>query len=307
MMATALAHATPAPMVQFSDEHIALITRTIAVGCTRDELQLFLHAAKRTGLDPLTRQIYAIKRKAKNPDGTWGTRLTIQLAIDAFRLIAQRTGEFTGQVGPVWCGRDGHWLDVWNGSGPPFAAKVGVRRTNFVEPLYAVARFDSYVRLDAGGRPTGLWAQMPDTMIAKCAEALALRRAFPLELSGLYAADELEQADNTAPPAPLEAVDTTTGEIGEPAAGAVLVTNVREEPTKGGSLRYVIDFSDREQYSTLNARVRLEAEQYREHKTPVVRELERRGNFTNLKNLKPLEAAAPPAPVAPPTEDEIPF
>jgi phage recombination protein Bet len=162
----------------WTPEQTQLISTTIAPGCSPDELKLFAYACQRTGLDPFSRQIYAIKR---------GGKMTISSGIDGLRSIAERTGQLDGSSS-YWCGEDGVWVDVWLSSKPPAAAKTIIYRKGCAHPFTATARFADF---NAG---QGLWSKMPSVMIAKCSEAQALRRAFPADLSGVYSTDEMDQA-----------------------------------------------------------------------------------------------------------------
>lgn len=163
-----------------SDLNVELVKKTVARDANDSELALFLAICKRTGLDPFARQIFFVRR---------GGIGQTNASIDGFRAVAERSGSYEGQIGPLWCGEDGVWKDVWLGNTTPSAAKVGVYRKGFREPLYAVANFHAY------NANSPIWKKMPALMLAKCAESLALRRAFPLELSGLYTEDEMGQAE----------------------------------------------------------------------------------------------------------------
>ena len=154
-------------------DQVDLIKSQIAVGATDNELKLFLHVADKSGLDPLSKQIYFIKRSGK---------MTIQTAIDGFRAIADRTGQYIGSNDPIFEGSEK----------VPLKATVTVCKVvqGVVGSFTASARWSEYYP----DKNAFMWDKMPHTMLGKCAEALALRKAFPAQLSGLYTGDEMAQA-----------------------------------------------------------------------------------------------------------------
>ena len=187
---------TAAPRHEIDDKRAELLRRTTARDLTADEFGLFIEYIRRTGLDPFTRQIHALKI-----DG----RLAMHVGIDGLRLVAERSGGYGGQLGPFWKAKGGAWLEVWEEEVPPYAAKAGVVRSDFEDPVWGIATWPSHCQRDRNGRPRGNWSTMPDHMLAKVAEAIALRKAFPRETAGLYV-----QLDEEGRPASRPAISSPT-------------------------------------------------------------------------------------------------
>lgn len=150
---------------------------------TVPEMQLFAMVAHHTGLDPFTKQIYAVKRDGK---------VNHQTGIDGYRSVAESKGggQYAGSdeatFEPCDCKKDPQ--------GHPSVARVVVHRilpNGHVMDQVGIARWHE---LYEGGSQQFMWKKMPHNQLAKCAEANGLRKAFPRVLGGVYIAEEMEQA-----------------------------------------------------------------------------------------------------------------
>ncbi len=207
---TALVPVAPAPIAKrepwvLRADQVALLKRTVAKGATDDEFALFLWVAKKHKLDPMTRQLHCVKR--------WSNVerkevMAIQIGIDGYRTMASRSHKDYGSVGePEFeYKEDGKTL---------LLARVKVWRKGHEHPTVAVAFWDEYMP-DINSKQAFMWRQMPRGQLAKCAEALALRKAYP-DLADIYTDEEMAQADIDLSPEGREVTDTEGRPLSAPA------------------------------------------------------------------------------------------
>lgn len=207
-----------APDAQLSSSQILAGLNTVrsvlAPDLNADELRLFAMVANRSGLDPFAKQIYAVKRKGK---------VTFQTGIDGYRSIAARTGLYDGQDEPEYgatcaCGDN-------RPAGHPESATVRVYRKGVSRAIAASAFWHEYVPAQGqSGDGDIMWRKMPRVMLAKVAEALALRKAFPYDPENrmgigadVYTADEMAQAGPPAaePPARVTLAERAAAKAAE--------------------------------------------------------------------------------------------
>lgn len=195
--------------VAVTQDQMALIKKTIAPPDATDaELQLFVYDCTRRGTHPLDRMIHFTKR---------GGKYTPITGIDFMRTRAAETGEYCGSDDAVFTGEPGK---------SSFEAKVTVYRhvCGASRPFTATARWSEYYPGDAQGH---MWRKMPHTMLAKCAEALALRKGFPQQISGLYTAEEMAQAGEPDAPKPRVMAIRPTDPTPAPPVAATIVTTAK--------------------------------------------------------------------------------
>jgi len=153
--------------------------------------EAFLLVCKRTGLDPFAKQIYAMEVAG---------RMHIVVGVDGFRIVAQRSNGYRGQIGPQWTANGVDWLDAWlpelqgGAKGDrPAAARIGIMREGFADPLWQVVTWSEF-----GVEPRfkgDNWGTRPAHMLGIRAETHGLRRTFPNDLSGLYTPEDFDDVD----------------------------------------------------------------------------------------------------------------
>lgn len=157
----------------FTADQMQIMKNMIAKGLTEDEFKMFLYMCMRHNLDPISRQIYAVKR---------GNTMTIQTGIDGFRLIAERTGKYSP-------GKPTEYIYDEKSKLISATAYIKKKVGNDWHDVSATAFLSEYTVKNP------MWDKMPHVMLEKCAESRAIRRAFPSDTSGLYTDDEMEQTN----------------------------------------------------------------------------------------------------------------
>lgn len=181
---------------------------------TNADLAVFMHYCQKTALDPFSKQIYLLARRTKEND-EWVTKQTIQVGIGGFQVIrdrvAQRLGVSVEYEDTVWYDADGGEHLVWLADGQPAACRVVVLKDGKRFP--AVVRFSAYVQTNRRGEPNSMWTRMGAEQLEKCAEAKALRKAFPNDLSGVYIPEEMHDDDHPAKAEVAASSSVTVAEV----------------------------------------------------------------------------------------------
>jgi phage recombination protein Bet len=212
---------------RFRPAQLALIQRMNA-DCSADEFNVFMSVATSLGLDPLRKQIYAFVFNKDKPDRR---RMSIIVGIDGFRSVAKRSGEYRPDTRAPRFTYDPSLVDEAKNPLGLISAEVSVFQHSHGawHEVTAVAYWDEFAPIIEGGKwvsgedgrrtfkkdgtmqldpAKDTWRKMPRVMLAKCAEAQAIRRAWPEDLSAIYADEELDRA---------KTLDLTATEIAEKA------------------------------------------------------------------------------------------
>ncbi len=170
----------------FKSEEVELIKRTVGKDAVNEaEFHRFLYRANKLGLNPLDGTIHLQARNRKNPETrAWEKTNIIIVGIEALRAVGDVTGKLSGIK---------RWVE-YDDKGKLRCGVAQVFRSDWKEPATEAVPFSEFCQIHEG-KPSGMWASKPETMIKKCAEAAAHRMAWPAALAGIYIPEEMMQED----------------------------------------------------------------------------------------------------------------
>jgi len=189
--------AVPTPFL--SEDEIALLKRTLLVKFPEDQQLTFVRICQRTKLDPFVKQIYPTTRYTKIGKGQDAERVATLVTVTGIMglcALAERTGNYDGCI-MAWSGKDGVWRPEWLSDEFPEAARCTVFHKQRTHPEIGIARWGGfagqiYNYQSKQWELSDFWIRMPEYMLGKCAKALALRGAFPDQMSNVYIREELD-------------------------------------------------------------------------------------------------------------------
>ena len=152
---------------------VAALKSTFAKDLTDSEMRVVVEYCRRTGLDPIAREVHIWKDQG---------RLTLHIGIDGLRRRAMETGLFEG-LELQWCGPDGNWRDEWLFDNAPYAARCIIYRRGSRVPFKAVVRMSEFRKT---GERAGNWNTKSVHMLGIRAQTHAYRMAFPQETALLF-------------------------------------------------------------------------------------------------------------------------
>lgn len=169
-----------------NNEQVAVLKRTIAKGCTDDEFALFLQVCRRTQLDPFAKQICPVARWDKKENRNV---MQIQVQIDGFRVLAQRTGQHGGTDRTLYDEGLTLYEHLQTKRGRPQTCSTTVYRIVDGQrcPFTAEISWDDFY---PGQKQGFMWDSKSYQMMSKASESQALRKGFQLELANLETPEE---------------------------------------------------------------------------------------------------------------------
>jgi phage recombination protein Bet len=183
--------------VSMSQTDIDSLTQAgiIPKGTPPEQVAIFASVCRERNLSPFSKQIYLIPR---------GGKYTIQTSIDGLRVIAERTGKYVASSDYSFNEGKTQFEMLKEGLKIPITATVTVTKANgHTGTFTATVNWDSYYPGDSLGH---LWKKFPFLMLGKCAEALALRKAFPEAIGNIYIEEEMQQSEMVIEPQKIETV-----------------------------------------------------------------------------------------------------